>query len=184
MPFPSDKGFLKFFWRKRDEDMSRLPEIRRGPRTGESRFGPTMQTHTGTHLTATEGANLRIYRHVVVEARNASTMERGSESGFKIVNGYIESDEETRRIRALAVPVYPEFPRRAASPTCSTPPLSPLKMTLRMMTATCTRQRPWSSTSPGGGSGLPVVVPLDSRRPRRCPLRNRLDSPLLAGSIE
>lgn len=83
----------------------RMPDlIRRAPR----RTGP----QGGSQITPTQQANLRLFRQVATELRAAMTMERESGAGFRIVNGYIESDAERARIRAICVPV-----RRAYLPS-------------------------------------------------------------------
>jgi hypothetical protein len=68
-----------------------------------------VETATGTHLTPTQQANLRIFRQVAAELRAALAMERGPSDEFKIINGYIESEAETARIRKLCVPVRRSF---------------------------------------------------------------------------
>ena len=68
-----------------------------------------VETATGTHLTPTQQANLRIFRQVAGELRSALAMERGASDEFKIINGYIESEAETARIRKLCVPVRRSF---------------------------------------------------------------------------
>ena len=68
-----------------------------------------VETATGTHLTPTQQANLRIFRQVAAELRAALAMKRGASDEFKIINGYIESEAETARIRKLSVPVRRSF---------------------------------------------------------------------------
>lgn len=76
----------------------RMPDlIRRAPRRSTAQ--------DGSQITPIQQANLRLFRQVATELRTALTMERESGSGFRIVNGYIESDAERARIRAICVPV-------------------------------------------------------------------------------
>ena len=64
-----------------------------------------LRAMTEAQLTMRERSDLRIFRQVVVEARAALAMKRGSMSSMRIVNGYVESDDALARVRALCIPV-------------------------------------------------------------------------------
>ncbi len=88
-----------------------------------------MQTATGTHITAPERDNLCLFRQVAVEARRAAAMQRDTGAAFRVVNGYIESDAEMDRYRALSVPV--RRTSRASDPVAVTRILEVLRRSTR-----------------------------------------------------
>lgn len=68
--------------------------------------------HMTTNLTPAERSKLRIFRQVAAEARAAMASPRDAGEGFRVVNGYIESDITNTRVRNMCIPV-----RRAYLPS-------------------------------------------------------------------
>ena len=70
-----------------------------------SRYRVYQLRMTEPPLSHAQRSKLRIFRQVAAEARAALSMDREDDEAVRVVGGYIESDNDTPRVRNMCIPV-------------------------------------------------------------------------------